>query len=137
LSSSPSPPPDQHADWHAQISPALTTLIKNLFEGIARSVRADPSPANRDRFLKIFHEVEALRDFTHTDCVKPGARAKIKKIARSGLTGDFGMIEIGPWNAYCVIDPADKSISWVTAIHKGKFKGTSLRMFLDDAAGRF
>ncbi|MGB9070358.1 MAG: hypothetical protein WCC21_17455 [Candidatus Acidiferrales bacterium] len=137
MSSSPSRPPGQHADWHAQISPALTTLIQNLFEGIARSVRADPSAVNRDRFLKVFHEVEALRNFTHFECVKPGALAKIKRIARSGLTGAFSMIEIGPWTAYCVIDPVDKSISWVTAIHKARFKGTSLRMFLEDSAERF
>ena len=137
MSSAPSRPTEQHAEWRAQISEGLTTLIKNLFEGIARSVRADPSPENREQFLKVFHEIEALRDFTHFECVKPTALARIKRVGRSGLTNEFGMIVIGPWTAYCVIDPVGKSISWVTAIHKGRFKGLSLRMFLDDAAGRF
>ena len=137
MSSSPSRPADQHAEWRALISEGLTTLIAKLFEGIRDSVRADRSPENRDDFLKVFKEVEALRDFTHFECVKPAARAKIKRVGRSGLTGEFGTIVIGPWTAYCVLDPVQKTISWVTAIHRRRFKGLSLRMFLDDAAGRF
>ena len=137
-----SPPPKRGPDpktappWRIGVRAPFIKVFQQTYYALADSVRKDRSPSNRERCLQAWDDLKALKQFAFYECAQSGPDKRFLFLANS-KDGEFRMVTIGPWNAYCFITKEPKRIIWETIVHQNEFRGLSLAAFLRDAADRF